>query len=199
MISAALVGGIGSGKSTVLAMFGECGCATVSLDALGHEVLAMAETKRDLAAAFGPDVLDEDGAVLRPVLAGRAFASPEGTQRLNSITHPRIVALFEERRRELSFAADVLVVEVTAGEITREAMPWAQAIIAVSAPADLRLQRACARGEQPDDVRRRMEAQPSDAQRAAVADFVIENADGLDSLRAQVEGVCAALRKRTML
>lgn len=193
-ILVALIGGIGSGKSTVSGMFSELGCAVISLDSIGHEVLALPEVKQDLASAFGDDVLDGRGAVVRPVLAQRAFSTAEGTQLLNSITHPRIMAIFEQRARQLSERFGIVVVEVTAGEMTRGAMPWAKAVVAVSAPSELRLERACARGQQPEDVRRRMAAQPTDAERAAAADFVIENAGDLDSLRARIAEVHAALR-----
>lgn len=195
MIRIALIGGIGSGKSTVSKMFAQLGCAVISLDDIGHEVLAMSRTKQMLADAFGSDVIGPDGEVARPVLAERAFASEEGTQRLNSITHPLIMAEFERRACEFEERFDVAVVEVTAGDITREAMPWAKAIVAVSAPAEVRLARACSRGQQPEDVRRRMAAQPTDEERAAVADFVIVNVGGIEELRERVAEVCRAVRQ----
>ena len=191
MTKVALVGGIGSGKSTVSALFAECGAAVIDLDEIGHEVLACDDVKLAVARRFGADVIGGDGCIARPVLAARAFASSANTEALNAITHPRIMAIFAQRADELLRTHDVVVAEVTAGEISHEALPWAQAIVAVAAPVELRLERACERGQQREDVLCRMDAQPTDEQRCAVADYVIENTAGLDELRERVAEVYA--------
>lgn len=189
-----LIGGIGSGKSTVCDMFAQHGAGVVKLDDIGHGILADPQVKAKLAETFGPDVLDEAGDVVRPRLAAAAFDSAEHTQALNVITHPAIMGECFRRLDAMAATHDAAVVEVTSGEMTREAFSWADAIVAVAAPEEVRLARACARGSQTEsDVRARMAQQPTDAQRAAIADYVIDNAGSIDQARAEVDAAWADL------
>ena len=60
-----LLGGLGSGKSAVAAMFAREGCAVIDSDKLSHEILQSAEMKRELRAWLGDTVFDEAGNVVR--------------------------------------------------------------------------------------------------------------------------------------
>lgn len=79
-----ITGGIGSGKSTLLDFLRSQGVATVEADKVGHEVLTFADTKAELAEKFGNDIFDDEGNVMRPALAAKAFVSPEMTALLDS-------------------------------------------------------------------------------------------------------------------
>lgn len=189
-----LIGGIGSGKSTVLGMFASLGAGIVSLDAIGHYVLTTPEVKFDLARTFGTGIFNGKGEVERPLLAQAAFDTPEHTEWLNAITHPAIMKECRRRVKELGALHPVVIVEVTSGEISRKALSWADAIVAVSAPEDLRVARAVSRGEQTEeDVRARLALQPSDEEREAIADYVIRNDVSLDDVRAHVGAVWESL------
>ena len=80
-----LVGGIGSGKSTVATLFHERGAECVDLDDIGHEVLLLPEVIDMMVETFGKDILDDKGEIDRPALAAKAFASPADTIKLNAI------------------------------------------------------------------------------------------------------------------
>lgn len=189
-----LIGGIGSGKSTVCGMFEDSGAGVVKLDDIGHDVLFMPAVKDALRDAFGTGIFDSEGAVARPALAAAAFDTAEHTAALNAVTHPAIMDECFRRIDELGAAHDAVVVEVTSGDMTREAFSWADAVVAVSAPESLRIERACARGEQSEaDVRARIARQATDEQRESIADYVIENASTLDDVRAAVARVWSAL------
>lgn len=191
----ALIGGIGSGKSTVCELFARHGAAIVKLDDIGHDILAFPEVVARLRAAFGDGVCDAAGRVVRARLAAAAFDSDERTAMLDAITHPAIMQ--EAARRIRACAAyPAVIVEVTAGEMTRAALAWADGIIAVSAPEEVRVRRALARGGQSEqDVRARIARQPRDAQRAAVADYVIDNGADLSSVAAHVDAVWRAIAR----
>lgn len=194
MKTVALIGGIGSGKSTVLGEFASLGAGVISLDAIGHYVLTTPEVKFDLARTFGTGIFDEKGEVVRSRLAEAAFDSPEHAEWLNAITHPAIMKECRRRIGELGSIHPVVFVEVTSGELSRKALPWADAIVAVSASEDVRVARAVSRGEQTEeDVRARLALQPSDEEREAIADYVIRNEGTLDDVRARAEEVWSAL------
>ena len=189
----ALIGGIGSGKSTVARLFAELGAGSIDLDAVGHFVLTLPEVKYDLGRTFGMGIFNARGEVVRPRLAAAAFDDPEHTAWLNAIMHPTIMSECERRIAELGKLHPVVCVEVTSGGSSREEFPWADCVVAVAAPADVRLARACGRGATEADVRARMALQPTDEQRAAAADAVISNAGALDDVRAQVKAVWEGL------
>lgn len=92
-----LIGGMGAGKSTARKALTDEGLAWIDLDQVGHEVLMWDTVKDDLRGAFGDDIFDENGEVVRSALAAKAFATPAATRKLNTITMPRI----EERYTDL--------------------------------------------------------------------------------------------------
>ena len=194
MKTIALVGGIGSGKSTIARMFAELGAGVVNLDDVGHFVLTTPGVKHDIARTFGASVFDEKGEVVRSRLAAAAFDTPEHTEWLNAITHPAIMKECRRRIAELGQLHDVVVVEVTTGVADRREVRWADALVAVTAPACVRMDRACARGEQSvADVGRRIALQRTDAQLSALADYTIDNGGDLEAAKAKVGRVYDAL------
>lgn len=100
MIVLGLCGRSGSGKSTVAAVFSRLGVKGVDCDELTHEVYAIGgECLKALSESFGAEILGEDGALDRKALAQRAFATVEGTELLNRITHGFILKALEEKLR----------------------------------------------------------------------------------------------------
>lgn len=190
MKTVAILGGIGSGKSTVASQLASMGAGVVDLDAFGHVALLLPDVKDGLRKAFGPEVFGLDGEVDRAKLAEVAFASPYQTELLNAVTHPAIMEQALACVAELHKRHELVVVEVTSGEMTREAFPWADVVIAVSAPEILRIFRATARGgHSEEDVRARMARQATDEEREAIADFIIKNDGSLENLKKEVERV----------
>lgn len=189
-----VIGGIGSGKSTVSKEFVSHGAAFIDLDEVGHDVLLRADVIHDMVAAFGSDILTEDGSVDRKALAAKAFASPEATATLNGISHPRLIAEAKDRLKAFENGGRAAcVIEIspydgpqgTFGVFT----DMADATVAVVAPLELRVERAVARGFSEADVRNRIARQVSDDQRRLWADFVIENDSDLHTLQQRIDTV----------
>lgn len=190
----ALTGGIGSGKSTVAALLRAHGAIVVDADAIAREVVepgspALAE----IAEAFGPGVLGEDGSLDRQALGRIVFADPRQREALEAITHPRIAA----RSAELIAAApsgsvvvyDMPLLVEHGGEGLRS---W-DAVVVVDAPDDIRLARLVGRGMSAEDARSRMAAQASREARLAVADYVVDNSGRVEDLAGQVDRLWAEL------
>src|SRR5581483_3509588 len=86
-----LTGGIGAGKSTVAALLAEQGAELIDADRLGHDVYRPgSEGFRQVVAAFGAEVVAEDGTIDRRALGARVFADPDARMRLNGIVVPAI-------------------------------------------------------------------------------------------------------------
>jgi dephospho-CoA kinase len=97
-----LTGGIGSGKSTVSDMVRAKGAATVYADQIGHEVYRPGTPVWDqVVAAFGRQVVGDDGQIDRRKLGQIVFSDPEARRRLDAITHPPMEQMMSERLEEL--------------------------------------------------------------------------------------------------
>ena len=87
----AITGGIGSGKSTVAAMFARLGAVIIDADAISRDLMRPTEnTLNAVVAEFGPDILHPDGTLNRPALAALVFSDEDARTRLNNIVHPAV-------------------------------------------------------------------------------------------------------------
>lgn len=87
----AITGGIGSGKSVVSTILRKLGYAVYDCDSRAKLLIATsADIKRELAEAFGADVVAADGTICAPRLAAKVFGDNEALMRLNGIVHPRV-------------------------------------------------------------------------------------------------------------
>jgi dephospho-CoA kinase len=185
MLRVGLTGGIGSGKSTVAAILAAHGAVVVDSDAIAREVVAPGtEGLARVLSRFGPDVTTADGSLDRAALAAIVFGDPRALADLNSVLHPLVAA----RTRELLAAADeAAVVVFDVPLLVENAMQDRyDRVVVVHAETETRLSRLAARGVAKDDALRRMAAQASDEQRAAVADELIDNSGGRERLEAEV-------------
>ena len=92
-----LVGGIGSGKSTIAAQCKQLGAAVIDGDVVGHEVLRRPEVRDALVQRWGTEILAPDGQVNRGKLGWIVFADPTALKELETLVHPLIKS--ELRRR----------------------------------------------------------------------------------------------------
>ena len=187
-----LTGGLGAGKSTALAALARLGAATLSTDAVVHELYAGDEVRDAVVDRWGPDVAP-GGTVDRGAIAGRAFADPEERAWLEGLLWPlvgRRVAAFREEAGAADPPPRAAVVETPLlFEAGMEGVY--DATIAVIAPEDVRARRAAARGHQAGDERaRRQLTQEEKAERAT---YVVVNAGSVDDLESALADVLASL------
>ncbi|ERE68378.1 kinesin-like protein KIF18B-like protein [Cricetulus griseus] len=91
MFLVGLTGGIASGKSSVIQVFQQLGCAVIDVDVIARHVVQPGyPAHRRIVQAFGTEVLLENGDIDRKVLGDLIFNQPDRRQLLNSITHPEI-------------------------------------------------------------------------------------------------------------
>jgi dephospho-CoA kinase len=186
-----LTGGIGSGKSTVAGFLREFGAATIDADRLGHEALARGgPAYRQVASAFGADILAADGGIDRAALAQIVFNDPAALERLNRITHPAIDAMLEERLEEFRRQGKPAAVVEAAAMLEAGRTDGFDELWVTVAPEDVVLQRIAGRGVMTgDEARARIRAQLSNEARAAHADVVIDTDCSLEELREKVRGL----------
>ena len=194
MITVGLTGSIGMGKSTTAAMFAAEGVPVYDADAEVHALYAKGGAAVGPVGEAFPGVV-VDGAIDRPLLSRQVVGRPEEMKRLEAIVHPLVgmsrVGFFE---RAAAAKADIVILDIpllfeTGGERRMDA------VVVVSAPADVQRQRVLAR---PDMDEAKLDAilarQMADAEKRARAHFVIDTGQGLDHARQQVREVLRVLR-----
>lgn len=185
MIAVGCTGGIGSGKSSFVALLAARGAVVVDADAIARHALDPGTPGHGaVVRRFGDAVLAGDGTVDRGALARVVFGDPAARAALEAIVHPvvrREVAAELEARRG---SDEVVVVELpllveTGG---RDAYGL-DGVIVVDAPVDLALDRLVRlRGLEPEDAHRRVAAQIDPGERLRAADFVVVNVGTTDEL-----------------
>ena len=189
-----LTGGLGSGKSESLRALAELGAATMSTDAVVHDLLASQELHDIVVERLGPEVAP-DGRLDRSRIAERVFGDDEARSWLEGELWPRVgrhVADWRQEVEALDPPPPAAVVEVPL--LFESGMDAAfDATIAVIADESVREERAGARGHAA--VSERAGRQLSQAQKAERADFEVRNDGTLDELRQTLSQVLAKLER----
>ncbi len=187
-----LTGGLGAGKSEALRALAQLGAATLSTDAVVHELYEDDELRDMVVARLGDEVAPH-GALDRSLIAERVFGDEEARKWLEDELWPRVGQRGADWKQEvdaLDPAPRAAVVEVPLlFESGMEAV--FDATIAVVADEDLRAERAGARGHA--SVAERTGRQLSQDEKAQRADFVVRNDGSLEELKETLSRVLARL------
>ncbi len=195
MLKVGLTGGIGSGKSTIAAMFRRLGAHVVDADQVARQVTEPGSPAlQEIVETFGREVLRTDGALDRAALARIVFNDSEARARLNSIVHPRI---WEEEARlfELSEERDPggVVILDAAVLIEAGAADRMDRIVVVDVNAEDQLNRLLQGGMSREDALSRIQAQMPTGEKLKRADYVIDNRGSLEKTEKQVEALWGEL------
>lgn len=181
MYVVALAGGIGAGKSLVAQRMRDHGAVTIDLDRVAEDLMRPGSAIVDrLVGAFGAAILREDGTLSRPALAEVAFSSKGNTRILDDIVHPAVIDALVTlingmRQADDGVSPEVVVVEIPLIHKVPELIELFDEVIAITAPKEVRAERAVARGMTFEDVLARIEVQPTDHERVVLSDTVFSN------------------------
>jgi len=195
MLVVGLTGSIATGKSAVAAMFAARGAAVVDADRIAHALQEPGgDCHRRIVEVFGTGILDVSGRIDRRRLAARVFADPAERRRLEDIMHPAIRAACEGEIRAAGSAGRSICVVEAALILEAGRQGRFDKIVVVSATEESQIDRLVrTRGLSEAEARGRVSSQWSSANKAALADFVIDNSGALASTEEQVTRVYAAL------
>ena len=179
----ALTGGMGSGKSTVLALFGELGVPTFSADDSAKMAMEQdAAIKAKITALFG-EASYVKGKLNRPFIAEQVFGNNEKLQQLNALVHPAARTAYAnwQQAQDAPFTVYEFPLVFELGEQDRF-----DGVILVISPEASRIQRVKTRdGATEAAIRKRMMHQWTDEQKQPLTDMLIHNAT-LDKTADQV-------------
>lgn len=188
MLRIGLTGGIGSGKSTVAAMFAQRGVPVIDTDDIAR---ALSEPGTDAYAAilrtFGAQVLDGARKIDRSLLRERVFNDAHARRRLEDILHPRIRIEVEARLARLDAPYSLIVVPLL---IETDFAELVDRVLVVDAAEELQVARVMARGRlSRAAVQKIIAAQSPRSARLARADDTIANDADVAALTVQVEAL----------
>lgn len=210
MLRVGLTGGLSSGKSTVAAMLRALGAEVVEADELGRALMQPGQPVFSaIVDHFGAEVVSPDGRLNRARLAELAFKDGR-VQELNALIHPAVIdaeqqwmdELFARNPAAVAVIESALIFEVerdarARGESETVLANWRRRIdrvIVITAPDELKIARYAARIASSGparlaaeaDARVRLAHQIPDQEKAARADYILENTGDRASLHAQV-------------
>ena len=225
MLRVGLTGGLGSGKSTVAGLLREMGAQVIEADEVGRVLMEPGKAVyAEIVRVFGTEVVGLDGRLNRAKLAEMAFSGGR-LDELNAIVHPAVIAAQRKWMEEV-FVRDLQAVAVVESalifEVERDARARGETesvltdwrnrfdrMMVVTAPEDVKIaryvERVChgkedgCRAAAEADAWMRMSRQISDAEKAARADFVIENAADQAALAVRVAEVWELLKAESRL
>ena len=183
-----LTGAIGSGKSSVSALFARKGAVIIDGDGIAKQLQQKGSaTLQKMVDEFG-DILLESGELDRAKVAQLVFGNAEMLKRLNSIMHPAIGEEILRQIEENMATENVVVLDMPLlVENPREGM---SGLVVVDVDPEVAISRLVQfRNMNEDDARRRMASQASREDRLKVADRVIDNSGSPEALSPQVEDV----------
>ena len=188
MLLVGLTGGIGSGKSTVARLLEKRGAVVCDADLLAREAVAPGTPGHAaVIERFGADVLAPGGELDREALASIVFADPSARRDLEQIVHPEVRRLFAEGSE--AYRDTDRVVVFSAPLLVESGMHTAfEILVVVSATVATQIERLMRqRGMSEASIRARIDAQAPLEDKAAVADFIVDNEGTLDDLESQIE------------
>lgn len=187
-----LTGGIAAGKSEALKAFGRLGAATLSSDAVVHELLEGEPLRGRLEERWGPEVNLPDGGIDRAKIGEVVFADPEELTWLESQIHPLVRERTAAWLLALPAETEFAVVEVPLMfEVGSDAV--FDTTVAVVTADEVRRERAAARGHALVDEREAR--QLTQAEKAGRAEHVVENDGSVEDLERALSALLAKLRR----
>jgi dephospho-CoA kinase len=189
-----ILGGIGSGKTTVAAGFGRLGCAVIHADDIAHEVLQRPKVRQEMVRLLGRAVLDADGRIDRKAVAAVVFADPEKVSAMNRVIHPPVMAevdrLIQDCQQQDGVPAVVLDIPLLVE------VGWADRCDRlVFVASDLKTRVARSRTLTAQEIVARENFQISLDKKAALADNTIQNDSGLSALGKQIATIFSSIMK----
>ena len=192
-----ITGGLASGKSAVTRLLKKYGATVFSADEAARAVLSSETLRREIAHAFGPEMLLTDGTLNRAALGHRIFTDSAARLRLDSLTHPPILRLLRaqiETEQYESSCGVFIAVEIPLLFETNLS-GWFERIAVVDTSEVMQVERLRQRnGLDEAEARRRIAAQWPLSRKRALADYVLTNNGSTQDLEVTVTNFLTQMR-----
>ncbi len=191
-----LTGGIASGKDTVATFLKELGATIIDADEISREIVKPGMPAwEELVEEFGRNILAGDNTIDRSKLGNIVFNEPAHLQRLNGITHPKIIAEEKRRIEQIQKSNPQAIIVVNAALLIESGnYKSMNKVIVVYADEKNQIERAAKRDHLfLSDIQKRINAQIPLNEKSKYADFLIDNNGTLKNTKEQVEKIYEVL------
>ncbi|EOQ95888.1 dephospho-CoA kinase [Leptospira wolbachii serovar Codice str. CDC] len=191
-----ITGSIGSGKSTVLAMFGELGAKTISSDTIARSFTEPnSPVIKELVSIFGEAIIDANGAPFRAKIAELAFSDKAKLNALNELLHPLV------RKSFLEFLNSQNEGSIIAWEVPllfeTDAHTLCDFTVTVSVKPEVAWERVMGRGGMDqEDFKKRNLSQMDLEKKKSLSDFIVTNDNQREELKEQIAIIYSEIKKR---
>jgi dephospho-CoA kinase len=193
-----LTGGIGSGKSTVSAMFRRLGATVLDADAVAREVVEPGRPALEEIRRRFPGAVDASGRLDRAALAARIFGNDAERRALEAIVHPRIQTEMAQHTADFARAGLPVLLIDAALLIENGIHRKLDGVVLVWVPEEVQRARLAARdGLDPQEIQARLAAQLPLEKKRGHATWEVENSGTLENTQAQVEKIWEEIRSRS--
>ena len=186
----ALTGGIGSGKSTVAALFAKRGAPVIDADSIARELAAPGQPAlQKMIEAFGQHIIQANGALDRKKLREIIFNDQTAKARLEAILHTLVYAEIDRRidRAEYPYCLAVIPLLLETGRQARF-----DRVLLIDLPERLQHERALRRDRSaPALIKKMIASQITRADRLQYGADVIDNTGAIDALDGQAQSLHA--------
>jgi dephospho-CoA kinase len=186
-----ILGGIGSGKTTVANAFAKAGCKVIDADKIAHELLEQKDVKSSIINIFGKAILTIEGKINRKKLADVVFEDSGKIKAINGIIHPLVLAQVEALISEYNTQNQVKAIVLDMPLLAE--VGWEKRcnkLIFVDCKADLRLKRTMKNGIlNESQLKRRENFQISLDKKKSIADNVLDNNSDCEALAKRVADI----------
>ena len=198
MLIVGLTGGVASGKTAVSRILKEEGAYIIDADQIARELVRPHKPAwGEIIRAFGREILQEDGSILRKKLADKVFTDPEQRKVLNRILHPRIKEEIDRRAKEIGQKDPEAIVVIDAPLLIELGMHHQMdRLIVVTSTQTQQMERLKKRdGRSPEEALKLFSSQMLVEEKEKLADFVIRNEGSLEEMKKKAKGVFKELKR----
>lgn len=178
-----MTGGIASGKSTVSKALVNLGAKIIDADQVAHSIIEPDKPAwKDIVDLFGPDILNDDKSINRDKLGQIVFNNPDMLQKLNQITHPRVMEHFKDEIYAIKSAEPQAVIFMEVPLLYETQMERiCDEVWVVWVDRETQINRLMHRDNiNREDAIKRIESQMQLDEKAEKADKVIDNRHGIE-------------------
>lgn len=186
-----LIGGIGSGKTSVSEILNSLGVDVIDADKVGHEVyIPDSEGWRKVISVFGQGIVDQQNEIDRKKLGAIVFGDPKEMDKLNKLMHPIMYKLIQEKINKLADNGVEVVVLEAAILLEANWQPLTDEIWLAKADQEIVIERVQLRNKfTREEIIKRIQSQMSNEEREKHADIVISNDGTLEELKETVRSL----------
>ena len=181
VLTVALTGGIGSGKTSIASIFKSLGVPIIDSDTISKEIILPGKPCfKDIVNEFGEEILTNKGTIDRYKLRDIIFNNDKARIKLENITHPIIFKNIDIQTSLINYPYCLVIVPLL---IETKSVKYFDKVLLVDTFKNIQFERVSKRDSMPLTLLRKIiKIQATRSERLKYADDIIENNNEIGNL-----------------